>query len=125
MGQSDEKNISSNPLERIPGGFSRLDRKLQEFKGIYSNLSEGEKGSFRDWLEKLSELNDPEVRNRFGWASYHIGLAVTFDLEDVDQYESIVPVGQAAISPKVLILAIQAWDNGEEFRTSPTFPLVD
>ncbi len=90
-----------------------FDQELQEVRSLYDVLSNTERDRFRDWLAQLAELSESPVK--------FLPMRVKIQTDNTSLDDETDNHASASLSPKVMLKAVEAWDNGEEFTPKHTF----
>ena len=89
--------------------LAEFDREIQELKSEYQSLESQTQEEFRKWLERLTSIVAEQP------AGIPISVLCRTDRLDTDQQGEIVYDGVVHLFPKAMLLAITAWDDGENF----------
>jgi len=85
-----------------------FDQKLMELKCAYDGLDEKEKEEFKAWANNLAAAAEIPTGIRVLVEVYIDNTAYDHEGEPIYQ-------ATARLSPKAIVNAINAWDNGEEY----------
>ena len=104
-------NRGRNPFEKIKQRLrQRADQQLAEFRTLYSVLSDDDRSSLKTWLEKADELRN-SMRATWDLAPLRVEYTCSFSDEDGNALYD----GGFRLSPRLLLHAIDSWENNDDF----------
>ncbi len=92
-----------------------FDNQLSEFRQSYDSRSAEERKQLREWLEKVSNLQE----EGYDW---NMNIRVHTENDVLDDNGELIRWGDADLTPATMLQAIKAWDEGDNFTPSSVLP---
>jgi hypothetical protein len=90
------------------------DQALHEFREIYDSFDDSQKRQFRNALAKVAEGHEMLRELPMGY----VRATIQTHWEFRDNEGELVAGGIGEFSPRVLVQAVAAWDQGERYSPS-------
>lgn len=101
-------------LRKIEGRLVRkFDQQLQEFKLCFEAFKPERRQWLKQWLTRAEELQR-EMPTEF-----HLNIRVHADHVAMDPEGEVYYEGHGDFRPAILLKAIEAWEQGEDFSPGP------
>lgn len=95
-------------------GLRHFDNQLSDFRQFYESHSMEERKQLRDWLEKVDELQQT--------ADWNMDIKIHAENDVFDDNGELIRWADATFSPRTMLSAISAWDQGDDFAPSTELP---